>query len=142
MKKLQYVNLDDNNISNIDSFRTTTTQNGQTVTKDLITATQISMANNQIDDISVLSYLSNIEYLNMSGNHIQIVTPIENFKFSKGLNLRNQTIDMPIYKKKNDENHYVVLLNIMQSAKNSGSVVYNENANFTTRCNIKFTRYI
>lgn len=132
LKKLQYVNLDDNNISNIDSFRTTKTQNGQTVTKDLITATQISMANNQIDDISVLSYLSNIEYLNMSGNHIQIVTPIENFKFSKGLNLRNQTIDMPIYKKKNDENHYVVLLNIMQNAKNSGSVVYNENANFTT----------
>ena len=111
--------------------KTTTTQNGKEVIKYL-TATQISMANNQIKDISVLGELTNIEYLNLSGNNIQIITPIEKFNFTKGVNLRNQTIDMPIYAKKNQENHYVILFNIMQSAKNSESIAYDSNASFTT----------
>ena len=132
MGNLEYVNLDDNEISNIDYFRTTTTQNGVTVTKDLIPATQISLANNEIVDISVLGYLAEIEYLNLSGNHIQVITPIEGFDFSKGLDLRNQTITMPIYQKKINDNHYVILFNIMQSAKNPDSIAYAENANFTT----------
>ena len=132
MGNLEYVNLDDNEISNIDHFRTTTTQNGVTVTKDLIPATQISLANNEIVDISVLGYLAEIEYLNLSGNHIQVITPIEGFDFSKGLDLRNQTITMPIYQKKINDNHYVILFNIMQSAKNPDSIAYAENANFTT----------
>ena len=132
LDNLEYVNLDDNDLSNINYFRTTTTQGGQTVTKDLISATQISLANNEIEDISVLSYLPDIEYLNLAGNHVQVISPIEGFSFSKGLDLRNQTIDMPIYKKKNNENHYVILLNIMQSAKRQGSVAYSENASFTT----------
>lgn len=132
MGNLEYVNLDDNAIENIGPFRTTTTQNGIEITKDLLTATQISLANNEIEDISVLSYLNDIEYLNLSGNHIQVITPIERFDFSRGVDLRNQTITMPIYQKKNNENHYVILLNIMQSAKNQSSIAYAENANFTT----------
>ena len=132
MGNLEYVNLDDNDISNIDYFRTTTTQNGIEVTKDLLPATQISLANNEIDDISVLGYLENIEYLNLAGNHIQVISPIEKFSFSKGVDLRNQTIEMPIYQKKNNENHYVILFNIMQSAKDEDSIAYDENANFTT----------
>ena len=132
MGELEYVNLDDNNIENIDPFRTTTTQNGIEVTKDLLKATQISLANNEIEDISVLSYLERIEYLNLAGNHIQVIAPIEKFEFSKGVDLRNQTITMPIYEKKNNENHYVILLNIMQSAKDEDSIAYAENANFTT----------
>lgn len=132
MGGLEYVNLDDNDISNIDYFRTTTTQNGIEVTKDLLPATQISLANNEIEDISVLSYLEDIEYLNLAGNHIQVISPIEKFDFTRGVDLRNQTITMPIYQKKNNENHYVILFNIMQSAKNEGSIAYAENANFTT----------
>ena len=132
MGNLEYVNLDDNEISNISYFRTTTTQNGVQVTKDLIPATQISLANNEITDISVLGYLAEIEYLNLSGNHIQSITAIEGFDFSKGLDLRNQTITMPIYQKKINDNHYVILFNIMQSAKNPESIAYAENANFTT----------
>lgn len=131
MINLEYINLDDNKINNISYFKTTTTQNGKEVIKYL-TATQISMANNQIKDISVLGELTNIEYLNLSGNNIQIITPIEKFNFTKGVNLRNQTIDMPIYAKKNQENHYVILFNIMQSAKNSESIAYDSNASFTT----------
>ena len=132
MGNLEYVNLDDNDIEDIDYFRTTTTQNGVEVTKDLITATQISLANNEIEDISVLSYLDEIEYLNLAGNHIPVITSIEGFEFPKGVDLRNQTITMPIYQKKNNENHYVILYNIMQSAKNPDSIAYAENANFTT----------
>ena len=132
MGSLEYVNLDDNEIENIEPFRITTTQNGIEMTKYLIPATQISLANNEIEDISVLSYLEEIEYLDLSGNHIQVISPIEGFSFSKGVDLRDQTITMPIYEKKNGENHYVILLNIMQSAKNPSSIAYAENTNFTT----------
>ena len=132
MKDLEYVNLDDNRISNISYFRTTETKDGNVVTKDLINATQISLANNEISDISVFDYIDSIEYLDLSGNHIQNVSSLEGLGFSKGLNLRNQTIDMNIYQKKNNENHYVILLNIMQSAKNPESIIYDANAYFST----------
>ena len=132
LANLEYLNLDDNSISSIEPFRTTTTENGIELTKDLISAKQISLKNNEITDISVLSYLPEIEYLNLAENHVRVISPIEKFTFTKGLDLRNQTIDMSIYQKKNNDNHYVILLNIMQSAKNPDSKAYSENAYFTT----------
>ena len=132
LEKLEYVNLNENAIKDISYFREETTKNGEKVI-ELIKATEISLANNQISDISVLGYLSQIDYLNLEGNQIANVSAIEKFDFGQSkLNLRNQTIQMSIFEKKNNENHYVILYDIMQSAKEPDSEVYDENAYFTT----------
>lgn len=134
LEKLEYINLDNNKIndSGLAQIRTTTTQDGQTVTKAISPVKQISMKNNLIANVTPLGYLNEIEYLDLSENKVQSIAPIERFSFSKGINLRNQSIDMPIFKKSIDENHYIILLNILQSAKNPSSVAYNVNSYYTT----------
>lgn len=132
LENLEYINLNDNEIEDISPFRVETTKNGEKVV-ELIGATQISLANNEIEDISVLGSLPQIDYLNLEGNHIANISAIERFDFAPSrLNLKNQTIEMAIYKKQNNQNHYIILYDIMQSAKEPGSVAYDENAYFTT----------
>lgn len=134
LQYLEYVNLDNNKIndSGLKNIRITTTSGGQTVTKSILKAKQISLKNNQISDITPLGYMSEIEFLDLSENKVQSIKPIEQFSFSKGLNLRNQSIDMAIYKKNIDENQYIILLNILQSAKDSSSKAYYANSYYTT----------
>ena len=132
LENLEYLNLNNNNISSIEDFKDEVYENGEKVTKYL-TATQISLSNNKIDDISVLGELSNIEYLNLEGNHIYDINAIERFEFQPSrLNLRNQTITMSVYEKENNENHYIILFDIMQSVKDPNSVAYYENSQFVT----------
>lgn len=128
LENLKYLNLNNNRLSNIDNFRVKTSDEVK-----LLKATQIQLANNGIEDISVLGSLPNIDYLNLEGNKIKDISAIERFTFQPSrLNLRNQTIEMPIYKKSNNENHYIILYDIMQSAKDPESIAYYENATFTT----------
>lgn len=132
LENLEYVNLDNNKISNISGIVKTKTSDGVTVIEKVLKAKQISMKNNQISDISYLSFMDEIDYLDLSENKIQNINPIEKFSFSKGLNLKNQQVDMAVFKKSNNENQYIILYNILQSAKNPSSKAYNVNARYTT----------
>lgn len=119
LEKLEYVNLDDNQINRFQE-------------KDFAGSNlkQISMQNNQISDLSPLAVLDEIEYLNLANNQISEVEPIEEYSFSKGLDLRNQKIELALYKKTYEDDHYVILPGIMQCAKDSHSKVYAPNAEF------------
>lgn len=128
LENLKYLNLNNNKIRNIGNFEVKSSDEVK-----LLKATQIQLANNEIEDISVLGSLPNIDYLNLEGNKIKDISAIEKFTFQPSrLNLKNQKIEMSIYEKSNNENHYIILYDIMQSAKDPESVAYYENATFTT----------
>lgn len=150
LKNLQYINLSDNLLTNIDSFvrieeelRTFWDDNGNPY-KDYVevphylTATTIELAHNKITDISLLSAFDhNIEYLNLSQNAVYDIEILESSKF-KEVNLREQGCGwetpnyyMPIKDKKASVNQYIILPSLFQNSKREGSKFYDENANFT-----------
>lgn len=132
MPNLEYVNLNNNNIADVKNFVTKKYIDGIEVIVKVAHVNSIDLANNKIENISELGYLDNIKYLDLSGNKVKSIEPIEQFTFGdKQLNLRNQTIEMKLYEKANGENHYAILYDLLQSAKDPDSVAYFENASYT-----------
>lgn len=132
LDSLEYINLNNNKISSLSGILNIKTENGVQTIEDRLAAKQIDMKNNQIQDVTPLSHLLKIEHLDLSSNKIADISSIERFSYEKGLDLRNQSIDMTIYKKSTGENQYIVLNNILQSGKNTSSKAYDNNAYFTT----------
>lgn len=143
LTNLKYLNLDSNGISDIDDFIHTKKVDGVEIVDKAITATQIYLrSNKEIEDISVFYKITafnngntdkTITHLYLDDNRIHQIGAIENLKGIADVSLRNQTINMGIYKNKVDENYYVILPEIMQGAKDPNSIAYNENAKFTTK---------
>lgn len=131
MSNLQYLNLEDNNISDLSYFiKWKTVDNTQVVDK-YMPATEISLKNNEISDVSIFADLpQQVEYLDLSQNHIYNITPLTGTTYSKGIYLQDQTIDFPIFKKSAEVNQYIILPSIFQLSKTNGSIVYSENASF------------
>ncbi len=136
LDNLDEIYLDGNKIKSISDFNYFKTENGVSVLKDQLSATKISLANNQISDISAFSYFSpsQIKYLNLSTNMISNISPIESFSFDgrpqANLNLANQKLTMLVRKKPNSEDQYIILYPIMQSAMNPNSIAYRSGNKF------------
>ena len=94
----------------------------------------LRMGNNEIEDISVLSYLSNtITYLDLSENHIHHIYSIEVLKNlePKNLYLQNQTANFNIKRKSNTSvKQKIILESIIQKCKDPNSKIYDSNASF------------
>ena len=131
MSNLQYLNLEDNNISDLSYFIKWKTVDNTKVVDKYMPATEISLKNNEISDVSIFADLpQQVEYLDLSQNHIYNITPLTGATYSKGIYLQDQIIDFPIFKKSSEVNQYIILPSIFQLSKTSGSIVYSENASF------------
>lgn len=131
LNNLEYINLDGNSISDLSGVVTIEDNEGTEIVTDRLTATQISLKNNEIYDIKYLKYLD-LTYLDLSGNHISDISPLDGFHFSSGsLNLRNQAISCDVYNSRVKDYQYIILPDIMQKAKKEGSAIYASNANFS-----------
>lgn len=64
---LQYINLSNNNISNLFFFSTTSCRES---------ITYLNLADNEIIDLAAISYLTNLQVLNLTNNSIYSVTPL------------------------------------------------------------------
>ena len=143
LDNLDEIYLDGNKIKSISDFNYFKTENGVSVLTDQLGASKISLANNQISDISAFSYFnpSQIKYLNLSANMISDISPIESFSFDgrpqANLNLANQKLSMLVRKKTNAEDQFIILYPIMQAAMNPDSVAYrNGNKFLCTECSL------
>ena len=143
LSKLEEINLENNKIINLSGVAeleeiTDENENTRTVVKDYLHATSIDLSNNEINDISDLIYVKNksgIQYLDLQKNHIYNTYPLESVGGT--IQLYDQEIDMSIYKKDVNVDQYIILLPIMQNAKDSSSKLYDSNANFvTTNCTL------
>ena len=101
-------------------------------TENVMMATKIELQNNNIIDISIFGkYPANIQYLDLRKNHIYDTEPLKKHSLSERIDLRQQDIQFSIYDKAVEVNHYIILPEIFQSNKITGSIVYSEN-DFTT----------
>ena len=97
-------------------------------TEDVLKASKIELQDNEIIDISIFAkYPGNIEYLDLSRNHIYDTRPLLKHSLSERLLLRQQDIQFSIYKKEVEVDHYIILPEIFKSNKIEGSLVYSEN---------------
>lgn len=134
LPKIEYINLENNNIKSLAGFTKKKTVNGVEVIEDYLKATQIYLQNNQISDLSEFIYLNQqIKELNLANNKISDIASLYscNFAENKMLNLTGQQIDMPIFKK-DSVDQYIILPNIFQESKRSGSLVYSSDSTFNT----------
>ena len=138
LKALESVNLENNKIvdlSNIISVESNTDEHGNEyeIIKEYIRAKSIDLSGNEIDDISTigkLPTLGQITLLDLSANHIYNISSIEGV--AGQVNLEDQIINMPIYKKQTGVDQMIFLLPIMQAAKNPNSKLYVNNTQFIT----------
>jgi len=67
------------------------------------TVTKLDLSNNEITDLSSLSELKNLEWLNLADNKITDLTPLSGLKFLGFLDLRNNNISdlTPLFGLKN-----------------------------------------
>ena len=146
LEKLTTINLENNEISDLTglvNIEYTYDDLGEHAILKGIKATSIDLSGNDIEDLSVFSILpniSNITVLDLSENHIYETSPIEilnSGNTQRSINLRNQDITIQIYKKVAKLDQYILLLPIMQNAKNSNKLSYYPDANFvTTGCTL------
>ena len=145
LQNLEYINLAENDISDISGFIKYSYEGG---IEARLSAKQIRLEHNKIEDISPLSKLDHdITYLNLSSNRIfSTVNHIDfgRFSFSEGLDLTRQGRDkldyegneerwgMKIKRKTAKINQYIILPTLFQNSKNAESVIYTENLTFTT----------
>ncbi len=141
LENLKEINLAENDISSINDFVHNETKydedgNEYIETKGL-TATIIDLHDNYITDISVFYGLpkrNQIKSLDLQKNHIYNVGAIESIGTNGAyIRLQDQLIDMSIFYKKINLSQYIILLPIMQQAKNPNSIVYAENAVYNTK---------
>ena len=140
LEELREVHLEFNKINDISGMvevEEETNEQGYTseIVKNATKATSIDLKNNEISEITAIKKMQsinhNITYLDLSNNHIYNTGSIETI--SGTVKLYDQIIDMPIYKKISNTDQYIVLLPIMQGAKNPSSKLYAENAIFSTQ---------
>lgn len=107
-------------------------KDGVVADEDVLKATRIELQKNDIIDVSIFAkYPTNIEYLDLSENHVYDTTPLKKHNFTN-LFLQNQDITFSIYDKAVEVDHYIILPEIFKSNKIEGSLVYSENQ-FTTK---------
>ena len=114
LENLQVLDVSDNKITStqLQNIIQKTTVNGQSVvkTENTLKASKLNFSNNDIIDISVFAdYPADITWLNLSGNHIYDIDPLERHSVSEGLFLQNQDITFGLYKKTAAVNHYIIL---------------------------------
>ena len=133
LPKIEYINLSNNNISSLTGILYTKTVNGATVLVDYLKATEIILQNNNIGDLTLLSSLPQaIKVLDLSYNKISSTDPLNkcNFTADRIINLRFQDITWNVYKKTSVD-QYIILPDIFQDSKKSGSLVYADNSDFS-----------
>ena len=135
LEKLYLSNNKIKDITPLVKFKSETI-NGETrkVVDKVSKVKDLRMGNNEIEDISVLSYLSNtITYLDLSENHIHHIYSIEVLKNlePKNLYLQNQTANFNIKRKSNTSvKQKIILESIIQKCKDPNSKIYDSNASF------------
>ena len=144
LDKLEYIDLSDNNIEDISGF---IKYGDEEVIEDTLSAKQINLEHNRIQDIRPLFSLGHdITFLDLSSNIIFYaidVIDFGRFTFSEGLDLSRQGLDkedeegnpeyyyLDIKDKIVEVNQYIILPALFQNSKNSESVVYAENVTFS-----------
>jgi len=120
LNKLNYINLEENHIQNIDDFvQWDYDENGRQFIKSRLSAKEIVLKNNEIQ---------NLNYLDLSYNKIYNINSIEGKTLSKGLHLECQNVDLMVYQKRAQVNQYIILPSIIQQSKNPSSKVYSNGA--------------
>lgn len=130
LEKLQTLNLANNNITDLSGLIDIEyNDNGSPYVSKYSKVKNLILEKNNISDISILSNLKELKVLNLKSNNIYNITPIENLTLDT-LYLQKQTINMDVYRKQNELNQYIILLNLFQSVKNPNSIIYDENVQF------------
>lgn len=128
LSKLNYINLEENEIYDISGFiEYEMDENGNAYITKRLNAKEIVLKNNQISNINVLSYLGDIDYIDLSYNKIYQALSLEGKTLSKGLHLNNQNVELSVYKKNVNINQYIILPSLVQQTKNVNSKVYSAN---------------
>ena len=160
LNNLTEVNLKDNNIEDLSGLmhiEQKYSDDGESMYYEVTTlkAKKIDLSNNEIQEVDIFGAAYTVDYvkdnwddknptikfndnkfldvtlLNLSGNHIHYTVPLESIS-KDALQLYDQVIDMPIYKKDANVDQYILLLEIMQASKKSTSKFYSANATYET----------
>lgn len=136
LKNLNYIDLANNKIASSEledliKWETDSKGNKHLITEGVLKASKIDLRGNEIIDISVFaSYPADIQYLDLSENHIYDIRPLEKHSFSQALYLQKQNITFGIYEKKVEVDQYIILPSIFKYSKIPETIVYDENAEF------------
>ena len=142
LSNLVEINLAENDIEDLSGFLETenvTDDNGNEyeIVKRSINAISIDLHDNIIVDVTPLGRVLNkkeIISLDLQNNRIYDVSALEDVgTVEVNIRLYNQDITFPIFYKKVPLNQYMILLPIMQQAKNPNSIVYDENSEYITK---------
>ena len=160
LNNLTEVNLKDNKIEDLSGLmhiEQKYSDDGESMHYEVTTlkAKKIDLSNNKIEKVDVfgLGYAQkyikdnyddknpyiifkdnkflDLTLLNLSGNRIHQTSFLESIP-KDALQLYNQVINMPIYKKEANVDHNILLVEIMQDTKNSQSKLYSANASYET----------
>ena len=120
---LRYINLEENNIDNLEPLVEWGYENDRAYIEKKSNIKEIVLKNNNISNINTLAYIGDIDYLDLSENHIYNIVPIASKTFSKGFNIKDQYIELGVYDKDAEIDQYIILPNIFQQTRNSSSKV-------------------
>lgn len=127
LKNLKILDLANNKIDSDELENLITTKDEVVQTEDVLKASKIELQDNEIIDISIFaSYPGDIQYLDLSRNHIYNTQPLLKHSLSEKLYLKDQDIAFSIYDKAVNVDHYIILPEIFKSNKIEGSLVYSE----------------
>ena len=93
----------------------------------------LSLSSNNVDDINILSNLTNLEVLWLDDNNISNIEPIKNLNKINKLVLNNNTISMKIEDNNTSE---VELPQIISEAKNPNGQIYTANDYILKGCTL------
>lgn len=144
IENLQEVNLKENKIEDLSGLVELCTEtdedgNEYVYVNNWIKAKVIDLSHNEIagnsdiPNVEMFRYLNgrvDISYLDLSANHIYNTSNVEWVKGT--LKLQDQEVRMSVYKKHTGVDHYIILLDIFQNAKNPNSRLYSKDVKYTT----------
>ena len=106
-------------------------KNNQVVQEETLLANKIDLRGNEIIDVSVFNdYPADIQWLDLSENHIYHVAPLSKHSFSQALYLQDQDITFGLYNKTANVDHYIILPTIFTYSKYSSSFIYSQDTEF------------
>ena len=124
LTNLNYINVEENHINDISPLiEIEYDNNGNPYVSRRSNVRKIVFKNNEISDIRTLSYIGDLDYADLSENHIYNIQPLSSKTLKEGLYLQNQTITIEVYDKEADVDQYMILPNIFQQSKNPSSRV-------------------
>ena len=133
LPKLNYINLEENHIEDLSPLvEWDYNEYGVQYIKRKSNVKEIVLRNNNITNISVFQYLNDLDYVDLSYNHIYNANSLESKTLSKGLHLENQDVNINVYQKGANVDQYIILPSLFQQSKNSSSKIYAQNVDWDT----------